>query len=816
MPSGRVRKNLGRSGIILVFAVTFLAAWRTGWPRPIQAPDVRQNRLDHAAPLPGQELMVEQSFTSRHDGLSSIELLLVVHSPEDEAVKPAVLTLRLFDETGREYAASSWDNRYLKHNDPLRFSFEPIEDSAGRQFRLRLDGSAGNRATAWAYSLDGYQQGDLSANGDPIGGDLRFKTTYRFLWAGALKLLGRMVGQNAGLILLLLGLLFLPGLALLTLTWHDFAVRLGVALAASLVFLPLVWLWLSVFGIRWTVFTIWLAFNGIVLLAFLRLRQKRPRIHVYKETWVLAGILGLALAVRLLAIRDQVLPAWVDSPQHWLISRMMAETGRVPDSYRPWMPVDVFWYHFGYHTLAASLQLLSGASLEKILLVGGQVMNALIPLSMYAGAVLLTGRRRVGLVAAFFTALLSIFPAYYVTWGRYTQLAGLLILPPLMGWIYRFFFYSDNYRRTRDALVIALLLGGLFLVHARVWVFAMAWLLVAAVGCWRPGRTGRAVKWCLALAAACFLAAAPWGLRVLQSVLLPMAEVAGVRGDPGDYNAIPWEYLKTGWERIWLAMAGVGLLWSAVVTVQRKLAHNRRRVCFLVSDPTPIGLLAAWILINLTLINANRIGVPTFGLVNNNTFIISLFVPVGVIIGWLVDEWYCLANGHPVTAWVAKAVLAAAGIWSGLWGIGQMVGIVNQDTVLATAGDLEMIGRMDDLLPADSLTAVNAWIWLKPANWAGSDAGYWLYLLSERQTTMPPIGYRQNREYGEMVNEFNQQMSQVTDWDSPETLEILHRRAVTHVFIGERGGFFKPEELVDSPNFTLLESNGGDWLFQVN
>ena len=781
-----------------------LLAWLTGRPGPLESLDERQSRLDRPAPLPAANLTLEQSFVAQHNGLTAVELLLVVHQPAaNNEGQPSVLTLRLLDKSGRQLEAQSWEVGTLTHNDPLRFAFPPLYHSAGQTYRLRLEGTAANQATVWAYSLDGYPRGELViVNGERRPGDLRFQTFYRYSLPAAWRDLGQMATRGGALLVLAL-LLFLPGLALFSclpaLALRDPAARLGLALAATLAVLPLGWLWWTQLGGRVNGPLLWLALGGTALLITLRWRlhllTPQPGSARGGSSLAILGlILLLGLSVRLLAVRDLVLPAWVDSPQHFLISRMMADSGTVPAGYRPWMPVDVFWYHFGFHALAASLQLMTAWPLEQILLIGGQMLNALAPLSVYTAAVLLTGRRRVGLFAAFLVALAFLFPAYYVTWGRYTQLTGMLVLAPFLGLVYRFFRRTGRYPLAAG-LWAGLLLGGLFVIHARVWVFAIVWLLVVALGTFARRRMAAGLGLVMGLSVLCSL---PWLLRVAQLVLIPLAARIGEAGGTGSYNDFPWGYLTYGWERAWLALAAVALLWA----LGSRYAPRR-----------PLLLLGAWMAAVFALLN---LGFPTLWLINNNTWYISLFVPVGILIGWLLDDRLRWAeNGGQTRRLAAYGVLTAAVIWSGLFGLRQNVGVVNPETVLARPDDLVMLDWAEEYLPADALVAVNSWPWLGESNWAGSDGAYWLFLLTGRQSTMPPIGYGMERDNGERVNQFNRQLAAVEDWDAATTLGWLRAQGVTHILIGERGGPLRPEKLLASSHYRLLDSNGAAWLFEI-
>lgn len=785
---------------------TLLVAWRTGWPRPVERLDVRQHRLDVIAPVPDGSVTVEQRFVARHDGLAAVELLLAVRSGAG-AAEPSRLTLRLLDAAGTDLESRSWEARALAHNDPLRFTFPPLADSAGQEYRLRLEGHPGNQATVWAFSVDAYPQGELWVNGEPATGDLRFQTSYRYSLPAALRDLGRVLGENAGLALLLPTLALLPGLALLSLTLGrqaaqpllgDPAVLVGTALAGSFPCLALGWLWWSVLGGQMRGPLLWgaVGVTSVLLMAFWLRAGPRPsgRFQFSWETALLVAVLAMGLGVRLVAVRDLVLPAWVDSPQHYLISRMMGESGRVPSGYRPWMPVDSFWYHFGYHALTASLHQMSGLPIERLMLVGGQILNGLAPLSVYAGTALLTRRRPAGLLAAFLVALPSLFPAYYVAWGRYTQLCGLLVLPPLLGLLYCSFGQAGGrpgVSPRRAGLWGGLVFGGLFLVHARVWVYGAIWLAAVALSTgWPP----RALLGVTGLAVAC---GAPWWLRVGRLVLLPLAGRVGGGVGASSYNDIPWGYLTHGWERVWLVLGALGLLWAV---------WRRER---------SVVTLGGWVAAVFVFLNLERLGVPTFWLANNNTWLISLFVPVSMAAGWALDDWCRLLAARSPGRLLGVAGMTAGLICSGLYGLQQGANLVTEQTILAGGDDLALIRRVQEKLPPDALVAVNDWPWMGLNAWAGSDGGYWLMPLTGVPTTMPPIGYNMEPQHRDLVNGFNQRLAEVEDWEAAETLALLQDRGVTHIFIGERGGTLRPERLLGSSRFELLDREGGAWLFEV-
>ena len=564
----RTTRQLAWGAACLGVLLVLIGARVLHWPGAREVIDERQERRDLAAPLPRPNTTLEQTFTAQHDQLTAAEIVIARWSDGGSQADDgqALLYAQLLDADGHLLREAQWASDSLPHEQALHWRFEALPDSAGEQYVLRLEGSAGNLAGVWAYTLDGYARGELRVNENEQAGDLSFKTFYASPSWDSLTALGSLLGENGGLLALMVLVLVGPGLLILPALPGrvDPAAKLSIVVAGSLVLLPLSWLWLSTVGGRWQATSLWLALIAVTGIGLWRMIRRRPRFRFSVEGLLLAAILLAGLGLRLLAIRDLALPAWVDSPQHWLISRMMADSGQVPASYRPWMPVDRFWYHFGFHSLAASLHMLSGISIERIMLVGGQFLNALAPLSVYGATVLMGGRRRAGVLAAFTVALLTVFPAFYSSWGRYTQLSGMLILGPLMGVAYRLFLrWGRRWQVVGDGQVwVAIALGGLFVVHARVWVYAVVWVALLSVGlAWRvrqrPGAARFLARTLALLAAGGVLAAGPWFVRVGRSVLLPqLSRPANTASSSGSYNAIPWGYVNFGWEPVWFGLAG--------------------------------------------------------------------------------------------------------------------------------------------------------------------------------------------------------------------------------------------------------------------
>jgi hypothetical protein len=180
-------------------------------------------------------------------------------------------------------------------------------------------------------------------------------------------------------------------------------------------------------------------------------------------------LLILILATRLLAVRDLSFLPWVDASRHGLITAVMTDSGQMPGSYEPYLPVNDGEYHYGFHTIAASLAMMTGWPLNRLLLFISQLIGGLLPLMVYTAVTLMIRRQRPAVLAAFLVGLPFFFPGYYVTWGRLTQLTAMFIMPVLLALTWLLLRGARGWRR--GWWLVALLAAGLFFIHFRVFLF---------------------------------------------------------------------------------------------------------------------------------------------------------------------------------------------------------------------------------------------------------------------------------------------------------------------------------------------------------
>jgi len=108
----------------------------------------------------------------------------------------------------------------------------------------------------------------------------------------------------------------------------------------------------------------------------------------------------------------------------------------------------------------------------------------------------------------------------------------------------------------------------------------------------------------------------------------------------------------------------------------------------------------------------------------------------------------------------------------------------------------------------------------------GSDGGWWLPLLSQRQTTLPPLTYGSeggpHPDYIQWINALTTEI-QNKGIAHPDVLALLRARGITYVYIGQRQGrvnyggpyVLDPQQLLADPNFRLAYHQDRVWIFQI-
>ena len=563
----------------------------------------------------------------------------------------------------------------------------------------------------------------------------------------------------------------------------------------------LVFLWSRLVGLTWSRPTILLLLAVCPVLLLLRAVRaargnRRPvaatlarRATAVRWSAALPALL-IVLTAGILRFKDArglVASPWVDGYHHTVIVQLFLDQDGLPRDYRPYVAADRFDYHYGFHALCAAISWVSGVEPQRSVLWTGQLLIALTPLALLLLARVVGLGGFGALVAAALPAAWLWFPAYYLSWGRYTQLTGLLLMPAAL-WSLRRALEGGALGpglRARTtvlrAATAAALAAGLLLTHYRVMVFygLGALLLAFPVRGLLAGLPGRLLR----LTGVALLAlgmVAPWLWQGLGQSLVGFAHLAplktGLAQATDAVQAAPAWIITQHHGGFWLRLAALGLLWAAL---------SRRRGAWALlawtagalalARPEPWGAARSWAL-------------PAFALA------ISWWLVLAIGCGWLADQtsrlWWrsrrtapwagMLLVAYGAIAWLGRdadwasrpegAALVAAALGLTLLGrpveggradgpaatagrvqtglallllaagAATMPGVLNDSTVILRSAELDAASWIRAHTPQGARFFINQTAWNQGA-YRGVDGGYWLPLTAGRTVSLPPAIY---------------------------------------------------------------------------
>jgi hypothetical protein len=189
----------------------------------------------------------------------------------------------------------------------------------------------------------------------------------------------------------------------------------------------------AAFGLRVSLSpTILLLVSTVLAVLNLLVRKRDLGYLLRKDAWQVPLVLLVYLllaALRLAFIQGLLVPPYADSASHFQIIQDFLELVHAPASLAGLPAVLGRYYHYGFHALAAWITLATGSDISRVMLVLGQYILALIPLTLF---VLVRGQTD-STRAAVFASALSLFgwamPGYAINWGKYPAVAGIALVP---------------------------------------------------------------------------------------------------------------------------------------------------------------------------------------------------------------------------------------------------------------------------------------------------------------------------------------------------------------------------------------------------
>ncbi len=772
---------------------------------------------------------VGQTFVAHYDGLSGIGLII---EPVTAGNGTLQLELRESPNDPRNLRTAEIPLSSINASGTTVFYFAPVVDSnqGDYYFSLRLEGSGSVKVGV--SNTDAYLDGAFYQDEQPQDAQTTFQLIYgrRFLSTGLIQeglrwCLWTIVG---------LFLFVIPGWAVLDLLqpnwqalnfWEKFSLSSGI----SLVLYPLLILWTSLIGLQLGVVYAWLpGASGLFYLLIryhqqlvkLKFRLQRPA-QLNWPALALGIVVVMIVAVRYWVIRDLDLPLLGDGYQHTLIAQLIADNGGLFKTWLPYADLYSFTYHFGFHSLAAVYHWITNTSLPQAILWIGQMLNVLAVIAVYPLTNRITRNPWAGVVAVLSAGLLFSMPMFYTNWGRYTQLAGLVILSAwtLLTWEA----LDDKKTNWRLIILCWIALGGLALTHYRVLIFAVLFFVAYYLLNLRSGRLIQQVIRGVIICTGALLLALPWYLNTISGTLItgfsnqlttPASQLSSATLERYAIGNI-LAYLPA-WVWISLPLIIVWGLWK------------RQK---------GIALISLWWFLILVAANPQWLNLPGAGIITSFAVMISAFFPASILIGAaagrLIDslqrlDWRIVRNERraaQIKNTIIPVIMLFLILAGGLYGArARLHDIVIAQYALALPPDRRAAEWIKENLPTDARLLVNSFFAYDGEAIVGSDGGWWLPLLSGRQTSLPPLPYMNEQgprpDYREWINTLVADI-QEKGISHPDVLKELEQRGIDYVYIGQQQGAVNSPEpmiklslLLESQEFQPVYHQDRVWVFK--
>ncbi|MBV7329274.1 hypothetical protein KFU94_13760 [Chloroflexi bacterium TSY] len=621
----------------------------------------------------------------------------------------------------------------------------------------------------------------------------------------------------------LLGMLILPGGALLTIsgTWRKWPglQKFIVAIGLSIAFYPILfytlhfWSPAVVLG-PYKISTILIICAVITGWGFQSKWKELFRFDALE--WIAIAVFGLTMITRLWVAHRNPFPAWSDSLHHTLLTQLTAQQGRLPESLDPHFPVPLQMYHLGLYSLAASVEWLTKAPSHSALLWTSQFLNGLAGIGTY----LVLDRRagRLGaIVGAAVVGLFAHMPAFYVNWGRFTQMAAQSIL--LIAWVVTVdgivaWTESRNEKhrgtsslRTEWYLLFgALFSAGLFLLHFRVVAFYGILLgLSLLIEYWRHGSEHRLYFILGSLISGTitfiFITPALWdALRVylaFKQAPSPLTLEQEAQIAQNFYN-FPLSSVPNLVAKNWLLV--LSFIASVICLLQRNF------IAF---------LTLLWVGLLFLAGNAYLSGIRVLKFTNLGAILIMYYLPVGLLIGLASHELLKLipASFRKRSEIAVATIIFLAGLPAG-W---QRITMLEPHRYFVTQSDLVAMEWIHNNIPSDAQFAINTHFWL-PRIPHGYDAGYMIpYLTGHSITSSIMISHLAPTDYREEMLTTSHLVKKLEE--TTEVLPELYDRGVHYIYIGVHSHVAQTGLRVDtlalSPLIDILYTNQNASVLQI-
>lgn len=473
-----------------------------------------------------------------------------------------------------------------------------------------------------------------------------------------------------------------------------------------------------------------------------------------KPLAALIGIMFLLILLRFPFFKDLIVPSYSDSVEHFQIISDLIRPDQSTQAFYQIDRMTVRYYHMGFHLISAFFAITLNAPVERVMLVLGQLLQVMIPLSLYLPIRSLTGSPRAGLIAILLAGMGWWMPAFGSNWGKYPALTGTALAAFMPGLLLSAMKLRDGSRR--KFLILLAGLGGVAAVLSHTRILLVFFMMFSAWGLSNWALRSRFWTAAVFSITAAFTA---FGFLLLPdfktSLIFLIRPYLDKGGLPGIFVILLLVFCRKENGRSLLAafLFGVFILAGAAIP----LPHFFRQYGYQVLLDRPFSQLV-------------------------------FFIPLSVM-GAIGADGFLNRLPYPIMAVIVQILLFVALVFNSL--VIQEVA-PSECCRLAGADDAAAYQWIKSTLPYSSriLIASNR----TPAREFGVDGGLWITPMTGIETVM-----RSNQ----------------TPFSARVILDELCASGITHIYAGGNAARFHVEEIASSPWYADLFILPGAYLYRL-
>ncbi len=531
--------------------------------------------------------------------------------------------------------------------------------------------------------------------------------------------------------------LTIPGWALLTITdyWRNWATlqRWCVAIGLSIAFYPILFYWSR------TLFpSLQIGPNKNMTILLVagswtawRLRHDwKSHFKFDKLEWFAILVFIGTLFTRYWIAYTHPFPAWSDSLHHTLLTQLTGNSGQLPYTLEPYAPTPLDMYHLGLYALTGTIQQLAAVPAHTALLWMAQTLNGLCTIGVYL--VLDRKAGRVGAITgAAVVGLWSHMPAWYVNWGRFTQVASQAIL--LIAWII-IWEALEKWRDTSNPLFkkfwVVFLAGAMnaavFLLHFRVFglylpLFFITVLVIFFKKEINQRRMG-VIRCCLFICIISIILVLP---NLYQALITHIEQSNRLITFILNSEAGPdFSYYRFNLHSIPQLAAKPFLLATTILGSS----------ILLVKKNTLGLIIIVWSVIMVGLGNLYLLNLPYISFTNIGAVLIMFYLPIGLILGITAMYLYRFGIKYLPPERLSQMWLIVI-IGFGIMGANKRIsGLEVEDhRYFVSNVDLKAMNWIQENTSVDSTFGITTYLWVQSFP-HGLDGGYWIPYFTHRST----------------------------------------------------------------------------------